>query len=46
MELIDARPANTPNDALEGAHAHSRYHFEEVGANTPRIKGAGRTALR
>jgi hypothetical protein len=45
MELIDARPANTPNDALEGAHARSRYRFEEVGANTLRIKGEERTTV-
>jgi hypothetical protein len=41
VELIDTRPANTPNDALKDAHARSRYHFEEVGANTLRIKGEG-----
>jgi hypothetical protein len=41
VELIDTRPANTPNDALKDAHARSRYHFEEVGANTLRIEGEG-----
>ena len=45
MELIDARPANAPNDTLESAHSRSRYHFEEVGANTLRIKGEGRTTV-
>jgi hypothetical protein len=31
--------------AIEGAHSRSRYHFEEVGANTLRIKGEGRTTV-
>ena len=45
MELTDSRSANTPNGALQGGHARSRYHFEEVGANTLRIKGEGRTTV-
>jgi len=45
MELIDARPANAPIDALQSAHARSRYRFEEVGANTLLIKGEGRTTV-
>jgi hypothetical protein len=45
VQLIDARSADTPNDTLDSAHPRSRYHFEQVGANTLRISGEGRTTV-
>jgi hypothetical protein len=45
VKPIDARPANAPNDDPQSAPSRSRYHFEEVGANTLRIKGEGRTTV-